>query len=157
VNGDGHSLIGDFGTSRFELDDATFTSDAGTAHYAAPELFQDTIPITTQADVFSFGSVLYEIILGYPVFGPSEPPCPIMRSVLAGDMPRVPEECGKFMQNLIPRCWSQKPEDRPSMGDIFNEFQTNGFEIIPGVIPNNVREYVFGVIAWETSCDLQRE
>jgi hypothetical protein len=63
------------------------------------------------------------------------------------------------MQRLIRRCWSQKPEDRPSMEEIFIEFQSNNFAIIPEAISDVVREYVLGVIAWETSRDLsgQRE
>jgi hypothetical protein len=68
VNGDRPTLISDFGTSRFELDDATLMPDTGTIQYAPPELFQDRIPYTTKVDVFSLGSVIYEIILGFPVF-----------------------------------------------------------------------------------------
>jgi serine/threonine protein kinase len=156
ISADGHSLIGDFGTSRFEFDDATLTSDTGTPHYAAPELFQETTPYTTKVDVFSLGSVMYEIILGFPVFPSSLQPFPIMRQVLAGDMPPVPIECGKFMQGLIRRCWAKNPEERPSMHEIFNEFQSNQFEIVPGAMSDTVREYVLGVIAWETSSTLSQ-
>jgi serine/threonine protein kinase len=122
VNADGHALIGDFGTSRFELDEATLTAQTGTVHYAAPELFQDTIPYTTKVDIFSLGSIMYEIILGFPVFPQSIRPFPVMRKVFSGDMPGIPMSCGKFMQGLIPRCWSRKPEDRPFMEEILPHY-----------------------------------
>jgi serine/threonine protein kinase len=157
VNGDGQALISDFGTSRFELDDATLTPGTGTTHYAPPELFQEEIPYTTKVDVFSLGSVMYEIILGFPVFPCSMPPLPVMKMVLAGDMPPIPIQCGDFMEGLIRRCWSLKAEDRPSMEDIFDEFQSNEFAIIPGAIPNTVREYCLAVLAWEAGCQLSTE
>jgi serine/threonine protein kinase len=157
VNCDGHALISDFGTSRFELDDATLTPGTGTVHYAPPELFQEEIPYTTKVDVFSLGSVMYEIILGFPVFPYSMSPFPVMRMVLTGEMPPIPIQCGHFMAGLIGRCWSLKAEDRPSMESIFGQFQSTGFTIIPGANPITVREYCLGVLAWEAGCRLSTE
>jgi serine/threonine protein kinase len=70
----GHALIGDFGTSRLEVDDATLTTEAGTVHYAAPEMFNEG-ELTYKADVFSFGLVLYEILVGSAVFPLRNIPC----------------------------------------------------------------------------------
>jgi hypothetical protein len=100
---------------------------------------------------------MYEIILGFPVFPCSMPPFPVMKKVLAGDMPPIPSPCGDFMAGLIRRCWSRKAEDRPSMESIFGEFQSNEFAIIPGAIPGTVREYCLGVLGWETGCRLSTE
>jgi hypothetical protein len=97
---------------------------------------------------------MYEIILGFPVFPDSMFPFPVMKEVLAGDMPPIPSQCGHSMAGLIRRCWSLKAEDRPSMEDIFGEFQSNEFAIIPGANPTTVREYCLGVLAWEAGCQL---
>jgi serine/threonine protein kinase len=148
INNQGHALIGDFGTSRRESDDHTLTLEAGTVHYAAPEMFREE-PYTNKVDVFSFGSILYEIIVGSPVFARDEPPFPVMRQLLAGDMPRVPDLCGEFMQGLINRCWSQNPECRPSFDEILEEFRVRSFAIFPDANGNTLREYVCGVLAWE--------
>jgi hypothetical protein len=34
------------------------------------------------------------------------------------------------MPNLISRCWSQNPRDRPSLEEIFNELQASGWAIL---------------------------
>jgi hypothetical protein len=46
-------------------------------------------------------------------------------------MPVIPGRLGTLMQSLITRCWSTKPEDRPSFDDIPNEFQDNDFAVFP--------------------------
>jgi hypothetical protein len=150
LDGDGRVLIGDFGTSRLEYDDATFTSNAGTVHYAAPEQFLDDT-YTRQVDVFSFGSILYEILVGSPVFPSSERPFPVMRKLLAGEMPLIPGRCGTLMHNLIHRCWSLNPDSRPSFDMILSELRGNDFDIIPGANADLIAEYVVGVLEWERS------
>jgi serine/threonine protein kinase len=144
----GQALIGDFGTSRLEIDDVTLASDTGTVHYAAPEMFKEGNS-TNKADVFWFGLVLYEILVGSAVFLSSAYPKPVMKGILAGDMPESPAKCGKFIQNLIARCWSLNPEDRPSFDQILEEFQTCNFAIVPGADPKQLRSYAWGIIAWE--------
>jgi serine/threonine protein kinase len=155
INGDGWALISDFGTACCETHDSTLTPDTGTIHYAAPELFYEDRECTTKVDVFSFGSILYEILLEKPVFEASMMPFPVMRELLAGRMPPIPEACGGRMQNLIRRCWSMKPECRPSFDAILGKFGNNGFDIVPGAERRRVGEYVEGVSKWETvTCSL---
>jgi serine/threonine protein kinase len=159
INGKGRALIGDFGASRYEDNESTQTpgSETGTVHYAAPELFQETIPYTNKVDVFSFGSILYEILVGSPVFDPDEPPFPVMRVILAGEMPPVPDSCGKYMQQLITRCWSKEPESRPSFPDIFEDFRAHNFAIFPDADGHMIRDYVCGILAWEADGQLRGE
>jgi serine/threonine protein kinase len=148
IDKSGQALIGDFGTSRLEIDDATFTGDTGTVHYAAPEMFKDD-PYTNKVDVFSFGLILYEILVGSAVFQLSEARFPIMRRILTGDMPEIPARCGPFMQNLIPRCWSLNPGDRPSFEEILDEFRLWDFAIIPDADSDKLRSFAWGITAWE--------
>jgi serine/threonine protein kinase len=127
INGRGEAMISDFGTSRLECDDNTLTPDSGTVHYAAPEQFYADARCTRSVDVFSFGSILYEIVSGSPVFARSEPPHPIMRKLFAGDMPRLSNRHENWIQMLISRCWSKDPESRPSFDDIRAEFHSRHF------------------------------
>jgi hypothetical protein len=154
INERGEALIADFGTSRSEYDNGTLTCDAGTVNYAAPEMYKEN-PYTNKVDVFSFGVVLYEVLVGRRVFSISDPPFVVMRSVFRGDMPVIPDRVGNVMQSLISRCWSLKAEDRPSFDDILNEFQTKEFEIVPGASSQKILEYARSVLDWE-SCYSKR-
>jgi serine/threonine protein kinase len=148
INDLGHALIGDFGVSAFDWDDGTMTAETGTVNYAAPEQFREEEP-TNKIDVFAFGLIAYEIFVGIAVFPHSMYPGPIMKRILAGDLPRIPDECGQFMQELIARCWSMDPESRPCFADIAVELQSNDFANFPGADPRVIREYVTGILAWE--------
>jgi serine/threonine protein kinase len=140
IDAEGCPLISDFG-SCCAPDDGTFTPEGGTARYAAPEMFQDHIRCTASVDVFSFGSILYEILTERPVFPASFSPLAIWRTLSKGDMPHVSESYGSQMQDLIKRCWSLAPEFRPSFHSIIAEFAAAGFDILPGAIVGRVRDF----------------
>jgi serine/threonine protein kinase len=141
-------LIADFGSAHFQSDDATPTAGSGTVRYAAPEQFTDDPP-TPKIDVFSFGLVLYEILVGSPVFPSSETPFAVIRRLQGRDLPSVPATCGSVMQNLISRCWQQNPEDRPSFYQIFSEFQFYHFDILENASANEIRDFCEAIVDWE--------
>jgi serine/threonine protein kinase len=149
INARGEALISDFGTVRSESHDATMTPNTGTVYYAAPELFEEHESCTSKVDVFSFGSIVYEILTGKAVFPPSTFPFGVIRALRRGEMPPVPERCGSFMQNLIRQCHSADPESRPSFQEIVQSFEREKFDIVPGAAPNEVRDYFRGVCHWE--------
>jgi serine/threonine protein kinase len=149
INERGEALIADFGTSRSEYDTGTVSGDTGTVNYAAPEMYKEE-PYTNKVDVFSFGVVLYEILVGRRVFPISEPPFVVMKSVLGGEMPVIPDRVGNVMKSLISRCWSLKAEGRPSFDDILNVFQTKKFKILPGASSHKIFEYTRSVLDWES-------
>jgi serine/threonine protein kinase len=146
INGRGEALISDFGTVRRETYDATLTPECGTVYYSAPECFNEGASITKKVDVFSFGSILYEIVTGKTVFPTSMTPFDVIRTFRSGKMPAVPDSCGSLMQKLIPECWSQNPESRPSFHQIIECFQNADFEILPGVSRTTVRRYVTDIL-----------
>jgi hypothetical protein len=116
-NGVQRVKLTDFGLAR-AADDASLTQSgliAGTPLYMAPEQAAGE-PIDSRADLFSLGSVLYELCTGRPAFrAPStvaiirrvcdEAPRPI-RDV----NPDVPES----LCRLIERLHAKKPADRPA-------------------------------------------
>jgi serine/threonine protein kinase len=144
-------MIGDFGAARATWEDRTLTQDAGTINYAAPELFREGQCATSKVDVYSFGLVLFEILTGHAVFPFEMYPLQVIRRLIAGDFPAVPETCGSFMRDLIRRCWAMNPEDRPSFGEILGDFQSVDFMIVPEADPRFVGDYVRGILTWEVS------
>jgi hypothetical protein len=54
-----------------------------------------------------------------------------------------------LMKSLIARCWSLKPEERPSFSEILMEFEVNLFEVVPRSSPEKIFEYARSVLDWE--------
>jgi hypothetical protein len=67
-------------------------------------------------------------------------PFPVMRLLLEGEMPIIPDKCSPLMQKLIARCWSMDPGKHPSFEDILNGIQAANFAIIPGADTKAIRE-----------------
>jgi serine/threonine protein kinase len=151
INARGEAMIGDFGAARATWEDRTLTQDAGTINYAAPELFDENQCTTSKVDVYSFGLVLFEILTGEAVFPFDMYPFQVIRRLIAGQFPVVPETCGNLMQELIQWCWARNPEDRPSFSDSVSDFQSADFMIVPGADRRLVGDYIRGILTWEVS------
>jgi serine/threonine protein kinase len=149
-----YPLICDFGSSRLQSDDATPTSQCGTVCYAAPEQYVEKARLTSQTDVFSFGLLLYEILVGQPVFSSLDPPFDVIRRLRARDLPQLPASCGDFMQDLVRRCWLTDPDKRPSFHEILSEFRCKNFCILPGAYPNEMQDYCEAIVDWERQSDI---
>jgi serine/threonine protein kinase len=149
IREDWGAVIGDFGSSCFESDDATITPDSGTVHYAAPELFGPKAVSSQKSDVFAFGLIVYEIVEGRPVFRSSMTHFEVIRALRDGTRPSISSSCGSFMQSLIVRCWSTNPSDRPSFQEILDEFRSVNFGILPDADGDVVERKVAGILSRE--------
>jgi serine/threonine-protein kinase len=154
VNARGQSLISDFGTVRSESYDMTMTPEGGSVFYAAPELFEEGKPCTSKIDVFAFGSIVYELLTGRAVFPrPNTTPFAVIGVLRSGEIPLDLSSCGRFMADLIRKCLSIDPENRPTFASIIDSFASADFDIVPGASPSAVGAYVRGVCQWERHPD----
>jgi serine/threonine protein kinase len=133
--------IADFESSQFEAAGFIVPYESGSLGYIAPELYTDAPP-TPQVDVFSFGVILYEIVVGWPAFDPQLSACQLMNHVCSGKRPVIPPTVSAFVRTLIQRCWDNAPAKRPSFDEIFISLRENGFNIRPDVDPNSVKEFL---------------
>ncbi|XP_023771646.1 MDIS1-interacting receptor like kinase 2-like [Lactuca sativa] len=125
LDSDYEAHISDFGTSKLlKLDSSNWTAIAGTYGYIAPELAY-TMVVTEKCDVYSFGIVALEVIMGKH---PGE--VPTLRAdylVLAnvGDS-RIPlpsphvEKKVNMVLNLSRACLNSNPQERPTMCQVSN-------------------------------------
>ena len=127
----GHIKLLDFGVAGVEMEttpaDDTRTHlpmatrlHAGTPHYMAPEQAAGQ-PITTRADLFSFGVLLYECLTGSLPFSGSTT-FDYVRHVMQSApkrLDRVAPDTPAVLVDLVERCLEKTPADRPeSAGEI---------------------------------------
>jgi hypothetical protein len=58
-------------------------------------------------------------------------------------------KCGSLMQNLIRRCWSINPDERPSFRDILALFQQHDFDLFSNADAGAIRKYHAEIREWE--------
>ena len=103
--------ICDFGMSRFKVDDKIMSA-VGTVQFAAPEVLRNE-RYTEKADLFSFGTVLWELHTRIRVFK-GLPQIEVYRAVIEGNMPDVPRGCPSQYRQLMKACWQLQPSKRPT-------------------------------------------
>src|SRR5262249_41619889 len=97
----------------------------GTAAYMSPEQAKG-LPADTRSDVFSFGCVLYEMLIGRQLFQ-GETVAEIMGAVLvsAADLSSLPGDLNPRIPELLRRCLEKNPKRRwQSVGDLRLELES---------------------------------
>jgi serine/threonine protein kinase len=110
---DGTAKLADFGIARDVTDLATMaTTFMGKPHYASPDQWSGTVDI--RSDIYSLGTVLYEMLAGVPPFsGPT--PMAVMRQHDQADAPPLakarPDAPLELVQ-VVERCLAKRPDQR---------------------------------------------
>jgi aurora kinase/aurora kinase A len=146
VDSMGHARISDFGSSRLTSLDITLTRDVGTPRYAAPEIWLDVDEEYTGAvDVYSFGLILYECLIGSPVFPETVAPTKLAIDAAHNVRPALPATMDATVADVIQRCWSADPRNRYTFAEIADLFEGIGFKFTPSVDSERVVAYVRGI------------
>jgi serine/threonine protein kinase len=145
--------ITDFGVSRFATEADTLTGGVGTIHYMAPECFAGG-ELTDKVDVYSFGLILYEIVVGKPVFSRGESPAAVIAHIRRGDRADIPTIVSREVKWMIERCWDDDPKVRPWFGEILLDLKRIKFEILPGVKSEKILMFVTEIETWEKKQEL---
>ncbi|XP_057678562.1 mitogen-activated protein kinase kinase kinase 7 isoform X2 [Corythoichthys intestinalis] len=121
--------ICDFGTA---CDIQThMTNNKGSAAWMAPEVFEGS-NYSEKCDVFSWGIILWEVVTRRKPFDEiGGPAFRIMWAVHNGTRPPLIKTLPKPIENLMTRCWSKDPSQRPSMEEIV-KIMTYLMQYFPG-------------------------
>ena len=118
--------ITDFGIARLGEADGVGSERAGSPKYMSPEQIRGDVTLDGRSDVFSLGTVLYEMLTGKPPFA-GETVTEIMQAVLEHTPPvpsvvdaHVPPE----LDGVVMRMLAKRPDDRyPSARSLFRELR----------------------------------
>jgi mitogen-activated protein kinase kinase kinase 7 len=82
----------------------------------APEVFMGQ-KYNEKCDVFSWAIVLWEVLARkLPYYDIDVPPCALAFHVsMYGKRPKLFKNCPKVIEELMIKCWSEDPNERPPM------------------------------------------
>lgn len=141
-------VISDFGLSRYCNNDLAMTKKLGTPYYMAPELFSedddDSEPITNKIDVYAFSLTLLSMFSTKFVFTGRKPRSisQLVNHIMNGKRYAIPDSVPEFYKNLIQKCWSSNPLERPSFEQIVEIFDKNDDFIFDGSDIDDVHKYM---------------
>ncbi|KAJ3037610.1 Leucine-rich repeat serine/threonine-protein kinase 2 [Rhizophlyctis rosea] len=120
IDAAGSARVSDFGfsvmrtvvSSKTNINSSS-TSQFGTLRWASPELLQGD-KLDFPADVYSFGMVCYEVVVGDLPFGHVSDNGILWNLVVNGKRPRRVEGIEDGLWGLMEDCWRQEPRERPT-------------------------------------------
>ncbi|MBN1422815.1 MAG: serine/threonine protein kinase [Planctomycetes bacterium] len=123
IRRDGTLKVMDFGLAMNGTTDAHLTKDGtllGSPLYEAPEQFKDPRSVDHRVDIYAFGVILHEMLLGRRPFDSESLPNLIYR--VLNDPPPDPAhlapESPEALRTLIASCLAKDPGDRPACFDV---------------------------------------
>ena len=119
LGGDGRIKVADFGVTKTV--GSRMQHGVGTPTWMAPEaiLGQD---YTLKADVYSFGIVLYEILVRQSAGEGMDPMHIVFEVVNNAHRPTIPSTClNSPLVPLMQACWDTVPNNRPDFEDILDK------------------------------------
>ena len=124
-----HEILSD----KYSFVDESMTKGVGTISYMSPEMLNKE-KYDYKTDVYSFGVVLYFIFIG-------DLPDQSLKDKMVGNkitMPQPSDSISKSCIEIISKCLSYSPSDRPSFDDILRMIRENSYSLASFVDSNIV-------------------
>jgi serine/threonine protein kinase len=117
---------------------------SGEWRYLAPECFEfDSCP---KSDVFSFGLILYEMLLNKPAFPNGWTIYKFISEVVCTKFrPSLPDWISPDVRTLLTGCWAHDAADRLSFDEILERLEAMDFKLTRDVNSAKIRTFVAGV------------
>lgn len=122
VSEDGNVKVADFGMARFLLDN-DYTSSQGSKfpiRWSAPEVIRYG-KYSSKSDVWSFGVLVWEVYSEGRLPYEKQDNMQVVDSVNRGERLQKPALASKDVHILMQWCWKEKPDDRPTFGQLLHQ------------------------------------
>ncbi|XP_062283451.1 protein-tyrosine kinase 6b [Scomber scombrus] len=121
--------VADFGLARVIKEPFYITEDKKIPYkWSAPEAISHG-KFSNKSDVWSFGVLLFEIItyggVPYPAFSNQE----VYIEVTKGYRMPSPPKCPNFLYDIMLKCWSADPADRPDFSTLKVHLDSSSYEL----------------------------
>ncbi|RIB26171.1 kinase-like domain-containing protein [Gigaspora rosea] len=118
---EGVSYISDFGLCQ-NVSSKTEKQIFGVLPYVDPEVLRGK-PYTQASDIYSFGIIMNQVAFGYKPYYDIPHDDDLAFKIACNKIrPEINEKITpKIIVNLIKRCWSEKPSDRPTANELLDE------------------------------------
>src|SRR5207248_7511703 len=90
----------------------------GVIPYIAPEVLSGK-PYTKESDIYSFGMIMWEHTTGKKPFYNRSHNIRLSEDIVKGERPEITKDTPKFFIDLMEKCWDPKPENRPTVEEIY--------------------------------------
>ncbi|GES78515.1 kinase-like domain-containing protein [Rhizophagus clarus] len=111
------TLISDLGINR-RADDHRKNGIFGVLPYVSPERLKGK-PLTTAADIYSFGTIMWELAFGCRPFSDRAHDLELATEIVNGLRPEIAEELPECYLELMKSCWNSDPFMRPSAEKLY--------------------------------------
>lgn len=104
--------------------DIASTQLYGCLAYLAPEILYAAsssleLPYTPEADIYSFGMLIYEAVTGVAPFRNFDKDSTKLGSdICSGVRPEIPASLPAHLASWIKRCWDARPQNRPTAAEL---------------------------------------
>ena len=123
-----HVKISDFWLAKQDDLETSQSKGIGTLRFMVPELFieeeddNEGIKYDCKVDVYSFViTLIYIVTDNYPKFN--------LKNVSLGIVPKLQRTITQWVQELIIRCLSHSPKNRPSFSEIYETLKENNYDL----------------------------
>ena len=154
--------IADFGLSKINHQNAnSMTSQStiglkGTPIYTAPEVWINNEYLQA-GDVYAFSFIAYQLFELAEPFKEYDLNLLYKKVIIEGERPKFMYLIPACYRDLIRRCWSENPENRPTFQDIVKELRTNKEFIIDTINEDEFFEYVDFIDSQGSSFDPEKK
>ena len=123
----------------------------GTPAYIAPEIYLYK-GYSKASDVYSFSLIVFELLTGTKPYQMMMNPKEIKTEVVEKNYrPQLTNKIPKIYQDLIEKCWSPDPKDRPTFAEIINELENNTEYINDDMDKFEIQKYIEHIDKSESS------